>query len=72
MKKLGIKHNQLFHIDHNIHLGCWILRDYYNEKGSIRAALTKYVGGNHKKYIDDILEGFADEMIPRKEPQKKE
>lgn len=72
MEKIGITHDQLFHIDPNIRLGCKILRDYYNETGSIDKALTKYVGGNHKTYIEDILEGFANEMIPRKEPVKKE
>lgn len=72
MKEMGINSSQLFHIDNNIKLGCWILRDYYNSTGSIEKALTKYVGGNHNGYINDILTGFTDETIPRtNEHQKK-
>ena len=72
MKEMGINSSQLFHIDNNIKLGCWILRDYYNNTGSIEKALTKYVGGNHNGYINDILTGFTDETIPRtNEHQKK-
>jgi len=65
MKKMGITNGQLFHIDNNIKLGCWILREYYNDTGSIEKALTKYVGGNHNGYINDILTGYTDETIPR-------
>jgi soluble lytic murein transglycosylase-like protein len=72
MKKLGINSSQLFHIDNNVKLGCWILRDYYNNTGSIEKALTKYVGGSHNGYINDILTGFTNETIPRtNEHQKK-
>jgi len=65
MKKMGITNGQLFHIDNNIKLGCWILREYYNDTGSIEKALTKYVGGNHNGYINDILNGYTNETIPR-------
>jgi hypothetical protein len=65
MKKMGINSSQLYHIDNNVKLGCWILRDYYNETGSIEKALTKYVGGNHNGYIDDILIGYTNETIPK-------
>ena len=31
LKKLNIKGDQIYHIDNNIHLGCMILREYYNK-----------------------------------------
>jgi len=71
MKKMGITNGQLFHIDNNIKLGCWILREYYNDTGSIEKALTKYVGGNHNGYINDILNGYTNETIPRTNEHKK-
>ena len=72
MKKIGITNGDLYHIDNNVRLGCWILRDYFNKTGSIEKALKRYVGGNHATYTSDILVGYANTMIPRKEPQKKE
>jgi len=72
MKKIGITNGDLYHIDNNVRLGCWILREYFNKTGSIEKALKKYVGGNHATYANDILIGFTNTMIPRKEPQKKE
>lgn len=67
MDQMGITKNEVYHIDNNVKLGCWILRGYYNETGSIEKALTKYVGGTHESYVKDILIGFTNEMIPRKE-----
>ena len=73
MKKIGISNGDLYHIDNNVRLGCWILRDYFNKTGSIEKALKKYVGGNHATYATDILIGFTNTMIPlRQETQKKE
>lgn len=72
MEKIGITNGNLYHIDNNVRLGCWIFRDYFNKTGSIEKALKKYVGGNHSTYTTDILIGFTNTMIPRKEPQKKE
>ena len=63
LMKLGITREQVYDIDHNIHLGCWILRDYLNETGSIDAALTRYVGGEHPTYIIDILAGLTNDLI---------
>jgi hypothetical protein len=71
IKKIGITNGQLFHIDNNIRLGCWILRDYYNNTGSIEKALTKYVGGSHNGYINDILIGYTNETIPIKKKETK-
>lgn len=65
LRKLNIKSDQIFHIDHNIHLGCMILREYYNKTKTISGALTKYVGGNHKTYKYDILSDFTDLMIKK-------
>lgn len=72
MKKIGITNGDLYHIDNNVRLGCWILREYFDLTGSIEEALKKYVGGNHSTYASDILIGFTNTMIPRKESQKKE
>ena len=66
MKELGIDYSQLFHIDHNVNLGCRILREYYDRTGSIEKALKKYVGGTHASYTQDILIGYANETIPLK------
>ena len=70
MDKMGITKNEVYHIDNNVKLGCWILRGYINETGSIEKALTKYVGGTHESYVKDILIGFTNEMIPKKEITK--
>jgi len=60
LAKIGIKSDQLFHIDHNIHIGCMILRKYYNSTKSIGKALTKYVGGKHPSYVCNILSAYSD------------
>ena len=65
MEELGISYLEVYEIDHNIHLGCWILREYLDQTGSIDKALTRYVGGKHPTYVTDILSGFANEMIVR-------
>ncbi len=72
MAKMGINHSQLFHIDNNVRLGCWILRDYYDQTGSIEKALRKYVGGSHASYTQDILIGYANETIPLKTVEPKQ
>lgn len=64
MAKLGISHSQLFHIDNNVRLGSMILRDYFDQTGSIEKALKKYVGGNHASYTQDILIGYTNATIP--------
>ena len=66
LKKLGIEGTQVFHIDNNIHLGCMILREYYNETKSINKALTKYVGGKHPSYVCDILSDFTNLILSKK------
>jgi len=65
LKKLGIKGTEIFHIDNNVHLGCMILREYYNSTQSIKKALTKYVGGKHPSYVIDILSNFTDLSIKK-------
>lgn len=66
LKKLGIKSDQLFHIDNNINIGCMILREYYNGTKSINKALTKYVGGKHPSYVCDILSDFTNLILSKK------
>lgn len=68
LEKMGITVQQIYHIDNNVRLGCWILREYMNTTGSIEKALTRYVGGTHDGYVKDILIGFTNEMVvPKKE-----
>jgi len=55
--------NEIFFIDNNINLGCWIFNEYYNNTIDIKSALTKYVGGKHPEYIEDILSTFAELTI---------
>ena len=66
LKKLGIKGSQIYYIDNNIHLGCMILREYYNKTRSISGALQKYLGANNRTYICDILGAFSDLIIEQK------
>ncbi|CAN2041243.1 hypothetical protein GMMP15_370041 [Candidatus Magnetomoraceae bacterium gMMP-15] len=79
LEKLHITSNELFYIDYNINIGCWILREYINKnKGNIKKALTAYVGGKNNKYVNDILEYYAEvtiisekNIIVESEPEKK-
>ena len=63
MDEMGIEYKEVYHIDNNVRLGCWILREYYNNTKSIDKALTRYVGGKHNKYVMDILVNFTNEII---------
>jgi hypothetical protein len=67
LKKLKIESGNIFHIDNNIHLGCMILREYYNKTKDIEKALVRYVGGNNQKYVNAILSRFATIIIEDKE-----
>ncbi len=67
LEKMGITVQQIYYIDNNVRLGCWVLREYMNTTGSIEKALTRYVGGTHDGYVKDILIGFTNEMVPKKE-----
>ena len=67
LKKLKIENGNIFHIDNNIHLGCMILREYYNKTKDIEKALVRYVGGNNQKYVNAILSSFATIIIEDKE-----
>jgi hypothetical protein len=63
LEKMGIKPEEAYHIANNVRLGCWIFRDYFDETNDVEKALLKYVGGNHEKYVNDILIGFTNEAI---------
>lgn len=63
IKKMGITRDEIFYIDNNIHLGCWILRDYINKTKSVDKALKRYVGGNLQKYVNDVLRIYSNLMI---------
>lgn len=60
----GYKKYELFHVDVNIRIGCWILKDYIKSEGSIKAALKKYSGGA-TDYENDILTTFAELELHR-------
>jgi hypothetical protein len=63
LKEMDIKAEAAYHIDNNVKLGCWIFREYFDRDKDIKKALTRYVGGNHDKYVEDILIGFTNEAI---------
>lgn len=63
LKEMGITAEEAYHIDNNIKLGCWIFREYFNSGNDIKKTLLRYVGGNHEKYVEDILIGFTNEAI---------
>lgn len=59
LKRLGIKEADLHSINHGIHIGCEIIRQYLDwNDGDYRAALEKYVGAVNNSadgYIKDIF-----------------
>lgn len=63
LEEMKISNNEVYYIENNIKLGCWILREYFDQEGDIEKALKKYVGGSHDVYVKDILTGFANEAI---------
>jgi len=64
LEKKKINYYQTSHIDNNIEIGCIILKEYFEKHNrNIRKALTNYVGGDHKKYVNDILDNFAASQI---------
>lgn len=69
IKSLNISQEEVFYIDHNIHLGCMILREYYNSTKQISEALERYVGKNNEKYKTDILSSFVDILIKNNNKQ---
>lgn len=70
IKKLGLKRNEVYHIDHNIHLGCWIINEYYGKTKAIDKALFKYLGGTNGEYVKDILSCLTTLLIEDKIAQK--
>jgi hypothetical protein len=65
LEKFGMKKEDLFNINENIGVGCWILREYLDRSGSIDGALRRYVGSDHRGYIIDILSGYTDYRMRR-------
>lgn len=59
LKKLGIKEKDLHSINHGIHVGCWIIKEYLDRTDwNYREALKKYVGAVNNSadgYIEDIF-----------------
>jgi hypothetical protein len=63
LEAMKISEDEVYYINNNIKLGCWIFREYFDQTGDIEKTLKKYVGGNHETYIKNILAGFANEVI---------
>ena len=57
LKVRNIIPKDLYNIDHNIDVGCEILREYIDEHGDLKSALTKYSGYKTKKnkYVKEVL-----------------
>jgi len=64
LKEVGIEEHEVYYIDHNIHLGCMILRKYYDETNSIALALAKLVEDD--AHIVQILVSFTNTVITDK------
>ena len=61
LREVGIEEHEVYYIDHNIHLGCMILRKYYDETNSIALALAKLVEDD--THIIQILVSFTNTVI---------
>ena len=56
LKRNNITKKDLYTIKHGIKIGCEVLTEYLRwEKGDFRAALYRYVGGQHHGYVRDIF-----------------
>ena len=59
LKELGIQEKDLHSINHGIHIGCLVIREYLERSNwNYREALKKYVGAVNNSadgYIDDIF-----------------
>ena len=59
LKKIKIKETDLHSINHGIHVGCWIIKEYLERSNyDYRSALSKYVGAVNNSadsYIKDIF-----------------
>jgi len=72
LKKMNITAEEAYHIENNIKLGCWIFREYFDKEKDIKKTLLRYVGGNHEKYVEDILIAFTNEAIIGVKVERKE
>jgi hypothetical protein len=61
LTEVGIAEHEVYYIDHNIHLGCMVLRRYYDETNSIALALAKLVEDD--THIINILVSFTNTVI---------
>lgn len=65
LEHFGIEKEDLFKINENVGVGCWILREYLDKTGSIDKALRSYVGSDHRGYIIDVLSEYIDQRLYR-------
>jgi hypothetical protein len=63
IEEMELEYHDLFSINENIKLGCMILHEYYSSEKDIRKALTRYVGGSHDNYVNDILSMYSNYQI---------
>lgn len=56
LKKHKLTSEHLYSTKYGILIGCEVLKEYIDrEDGNFRAALYRYVGGNHHGYVNDIF-----------------
>lgn len=61
----GWSKQDALYLANNIDLGSQIIREYFDQKGNIQEALSKYVGDTSKKHLDyvtDILKMFTESL----------
>jgi len=49
------KHDELYHIDVNVDIGCQIFSQYLKKDGNVKNALERYLGAHNNDYMMDIL-----------------
>lgn len=59
LDKRNLERHEVFYVEHNVDIGCEILREYFDAEGSIKGALKRYLGEHNNNYYMDILEMYA-------------
>ncbi len=71
LKKIGKNEKDLHDIDTGVRIGTEIFRAFYDHhKQDIFKAMMSYVGGNHRRYAEDILSRYFRARIFAQDVQK--
>jgi hypothetical protein len=62
-----LEKGQIYHIDHNIRVGCMIFREYFEATNNIEETLSKYLGKKDINYINNILVSFSNMLIKKQQ-----